>query len=154
RPDQQQLAVGRYDGALLLLDAKTGKVQAQPLPVKPEPIKVKIPPSKPPRLKGLNPDAGPRGKKLAVTFVVDSPYGVPFMDAVINHPGARTAWVKQGLPGSGRALISLTSPPDTPPGVYQVKLKNEAGESNSLPFTVDLFDATQEIEPNDSPRTG
>ena len=37
RPDQKQLAVGRYDGALVLLDAATGKVQRQPLPVKPKP---------------------------------------------------------------------------------------------------------------------
>jgi hypothetical protein len=32
RPDGKQLAVGRFDGVLVLLDEKTGKVQAQPLP--------------------------------------------------------------------------------------------------------------------------
>jgi hypothetical protein len=35
RPDGKQLALGRYDGALLLVDADTGKVQGQPLPLKP-----------------------------------------------------------------------------------------------------------------------
>ncbi len=37
RPDRKQLALGRYDGALLLVDAADGKVQAQPLPLKPQP---------------------------------------------------------------------------------------------------------------------
>src|SRR5262249_26323144 len=36
RHDQKQLALGRYDGALVLLDAATGKVQGQPLPAKPK----------------------------------------------------------------------------------------------------------------------
>jgi WD40 repeat protein len=34
RPDRQQVALGRYDGTAVLLDAATGKVQAQPLPAK------------------------------------------------------------------------------------------------------------------------
>lgn len=34
--DHKQIALGRYDGALLLLDEATGKVQAQPLPAKPK----------------------------------------------------------------------------------------------------------------------
>jgi DNA-binding beta-propeller fold protein YncE len=34
RPDGKQLAVGRYDGVLQLLDPGTGKVQAQPLPLR------------------------------------------------------------------------------------------------------------------------
>src|SRR5262249_15138435 len=37
RPDREQLAVGRFDGALVLLDEATGKVQRQPLPEKPRP---------------------------------------------------------------------------------------------------------------------
>ncbi len=42
RGDGKQLAVGRYDGALLLLDEASGKVQKEPLPLKakePEPKK-------------------------------------------------------------------------------------------------------------------
>ena len=34
RPDGKQLAVGRYDGVLQLLDSATGKVQAEPLPLR------------------------------------------------------------------------------------------------------------------------
>ncbi|HTU24802.1 MAG TPA: c-type cytochrome domain-containing protein, partial [Pirellulales bacterium] len=37
RPDGKQLALGRYDGVLVLLDAATGKRQAEPLPIKPKP---------------------------------------------------------------------------------------------------------------------
>jgi hypothetical protein len=37
RPDHKQLAVGRYDGVLSLLDEATGKVQSEPLPRKPSP---------------------------------------------------------------------------------------------------------------------
>src|SRR5207244_4094620 len=51
RPDGKQLAVGRFDGVLVLLDEKTGKVQAQPLPIKP----------KPPLFKKLSPASGRRG---------------------------------------------------------------------------------------------
>src|SRR5205807_8091429 len=44
-PKGKQFALGRFDGALLLLDEATGKVQAQPLPLKQKdvpPIKTMI----------------------------------------------------------------------------------------------------------------
>ena len=37
RPDGKQLALGRYDGVLVLLDTATGKPQSEPLPIKPKP---------------------------------------------------------------------------------------------------------------------
>jgi dipeptidyl aminopeptidase/acylaminoacyl peptidase len=142
RPDQQQLAVGRYDGALVLLGVATGKIQAQPLPIKP----------RPPVLKQLSPNAGARGKPLAVTVAADRADSLT--SVVVNHPGVRSTRQSGETASPGRVSFQLTFPLDTPPGVYQVKLKNEAGESNALPFTVDLFDQTAEVEPNDSPRTG
>jgi WD40 repeat protein len=39
RSDGKQLAVGRWDGTLVLLDEATGKVQSEPLPVKQKPPK-------------------------------------------------------------------------------------------------------------------
>src|SRR5262249_55730162 len=46
RPDRKQVALGRYDGAVVLLDAATGKVQAQPLPLKPvPPVLAKVTPA-------------------------------------------------------------------------------------------------------------
>jgi len=49
RPDGKQLALGRYDGVLVLLDAATGKRQAQPLPIKPKPPLVEKEPNDSPR---------------------------------------------------------------------------------------------------------
>ena len=57
RPDGQQLAVGRYDGVLMLIDAAGGKTVAEPLPPKP----------KPPQVAKLSPDFGPRGRTVRVT---------------------------------------------------------------------------------------
>jgi hypothetical protein len=49
RPDGKQLALGRYDGVLVLLDAATGKRQAEPLPIKPKPPIVEKEPNDSPR---------------------------------------------------------------------------------------------------------
>ena len=48
--DQKQIAVGRFDGALVLLNAENGKTTSQPLPAKP----------KPPLLQRLLPNNGVR----------------------------------------------------------------------------------------------
>src|SRR5439155_9081655 len=57
RPDGKQLAVGRFDGAGVLLDADTGKLQAQALPAK----ALKIVAER------LTPVGGQRGKTTRVT---------------------------------------------------------------------------------------
>jgi dipeptidyl aminopeptidase/acylaminoacyl peptidase len=49
RPDGQQIALGRYDGVLVLLDAATGKPQGELLPVKPKPPIVESEPNESPR---------------------------------------------------------------------------------------------------------
>jgi hypothetical protein len=49
RPDGKQLALGRYDGVLVLLDASTGKPQAEPLPLKPKPPVAESEPNDSPR---------------------------------------------------------------------------------------------------------
>src|SRR5262249_60562975 len=58
RPDGKQLAIGRFDGVLQLIDADTGKVLAEPLPVKP----------KPPTVSKLTPNFGARGQTVRVTI--------------------------------------------------------------------------------------
>ncbi len=58
RPDGKQASLGRFDGALVVLDTADGKTVAQPLPVKP----------KPPVLMKITPDAGPRGHTVRVTL--------------------------------------------------------------------------------------
>jgi hypothetical protein len=49
RSDGKQIALGRYDGVLALLDATTGKTQAEPLPIKPKPPIAEVEPNDSPR---------------------------------------------------------------------------------------------------------
>jgi hypothetical protein len=141
RHDQKQLALGRYDGTLLLLDEKTGAVQGQPLPAKP----------KPPLVQKIAPAAGKRGGQNEVTF-----YGadLPQVDELV----ANFALVKGSIsfdPKSAQEL-SVRFMPDAkvPPGVYQIGLKSLQGASKTVPYIVDAFDLVEDQEPNNSPGTG
>jgi len=49
RPDGKQLALGRYDGALILLDTTTGQLQGELLPIKPKPPLAEKEPNDSPR---------------------------------------------------------------------------------------------------------
>jgi hypothetical protein len=141
RPDHKQLALGRYDGVLALLDEATGKVQSEPLPVKP----------KPPQVTKVSPAAAQRGKSVRVTL--EGKYLDQATDVIVGQPGVVAKLLADGrTPNSVQA--DLTFPPTTPAGVYQVSLKGPAGQSGSVPFTVDAFGVIQEKEPNDSPTTG
>jgi WD40 repeat protein len=138
RPDQRQLAVGRFDGALVLLDAATGKVVGQPLPLKP----------RPPVLSALTPAFGPRGRPLTLRL-----QGKHLLGAEVVAPTLGKAVVLPG--GRDEAIeVRLTVPPTTPAGNHTLAVKTPAGQSAARTFTVDLFDAVREAEPNDSPRTG
>ncbi len=141
RPDGKQLAIGRFDGVLVLLDEKTGKPMAQPLPAKP----------KPPVIEKLTPASGPRGKAIDVTVLAkgDRP-----MQLIAGHPGVVVTPLPVAASAPDTLAFRIVFPATTPAGKYDLKLKNEAGESIPLSFTVDLFDEQKEIEPNDSPRTG
>jgi WD40 repeat protein len=139
-----QIALGRYDGALVLLDEKSGKVQSQPLPVKP----------KPPQLSKLSPAFGQRGKAVRVTF--DRKNLDASATVTANHPGV-TVKVVQGparQAGPTSMQADVTFPADTPAGVYQLSLKTAGGQSAALPFIVDLFPVTAKTGPNDAPSTG
>jgi WD40 repeat protein len=125
RPDHAQLAIGRYDGALVLLEEKTGKPQSQPLPAKP----------KPPTLKGMTPNAGTRDQ--SVRIVLD---GTELHDATsisIALPAGNLE-VKPDKSGD-RPEFVVAIPKNVPAGAYPLKVKTPAGESASLPFIVDLF---------------
>lgn len=127
RPDQKQIAVGRYDGALVLLDEANGKAQTQPLPVKP----------KPPKLDKITPPAGPRGQGLRLKLEGQNLKDI--VDVTTNVPGA-TAVVNKGATDN-RAEAVLTIPANTPAGVYQVSVKAPGGQSSNVAFTVDCFAA-------------
>ncbi len=138
RPDQKQLAVGRFDGALVLLEEATGKVISQPLPRKP----------KTPALNKITPATGVRGRTIKLTLE-----GKDFEDVsetLTSIPGA----VARGASKGTTALeVQLTVPPHTPAGTYQISLKSAAGQSAQQPFIVDLFSPIEEIEQRASPRT-
>jgi hypothetical protein len=139
RPDGKQLAIGHFDGALLLLEAATGKVQAQPLPSKP----------RPPVLEKLTPAAAPRGQTVQVDLVGKNLSEV--REVAVAIPGS-TALVLPGGSAEKRS-VRITIPATAPAGVYPVQVKTDGGVSGSVSFTVDLFGLIAEGEPNDSPRT-
>jgi hypothetical protein len=138
RPDGKQLALGRFDGALLLVGDKT----LQPLPAKREP----------PQLSKVTPASAHRGHPVRVVFegknlddVSEVVSSFPFASAKILPRDKADA----GLP------VELQFPADAPSGIrLKLALKNAAGKGNELPFEIDLFDLAKEHEPNDSPGTG
>ncbi|HEY1859302.1 MAG TPA: hypothetical protein VGG61_03055, partial [Gemmataceae bacterium] len=141
RPDHQQIALGRYDGTVVLLDATTGKVQAEPLPIKP----------KPPQITKLTPSSAQRGQKTRLVF--EGKYLESATELSASLPGVVIAI----LPKNGQAAsleADVTFPATTAAGVYQLTLKSPAGNSMPINFTVDLFAQIAEVEPNNSPGTG
>lgn len=141
RPDHKQVALGRYDGALVLLDEATGQVQSQPLPAKP----------KPPQLNKLAPASGQRGISVRVRLEGSQLDGVSQIN--VNHAGGAAKIVLEGR--SATALhADLLFPASTPAGAYQVSVKNAVGESAAQTFFVDRYASVPEQEPNDTPGTG
>jgi WD40 repeat protein len=140
RPDRGQLAIGRYDGGLVLLDEATGKVQAEPLPPKP----------KVPILTKLTPSAGQRGQSLSVALEGKYLSGA---EIIVSAPDTKAVVREGSKPDS--LNLTLAFPATTPAGVYQVHVKTAAGQSKPLPFTVDPFAAVPESAASkDSPLTG
>jgi hypothetical protein len=140
RPDGKQLAIGRYDGALVLLDEATGKLQAQPLPIKP----------KPPVLNKLLPSSGIRGQTVSVEL--EGRHLVEGLEVSAAMPGARVEVVPGG--NSEKRKVRLTIPPHTPAGIIPLQVKTAGGASAAQNFIVDWYAPAAEKEPNDSPRTG
>jgi hypothetical protein len=141
RPDRKQFSLGRYDGTASLVEEATGKVQAQPLPVKP----------RPPQLNKLSPEAVQRGRPVTVVFEGQHLDGAA--EVTVQHAGAVAKLVPDTkLPTT--LVAEVTFPAGTPPGVYKVGLKNAVGSSALNTLIVDPFPAIGEKEPNDSPGTG
>jgi mono/diheme cytochrome c family protein len=140
-PDHKYLALGRYDGVAQILDETTGKVVAEPLPIKP----------KPPVLSRLTPSSGRVGVPVRLTFT--GKHLDQALEVTATGTGVQAKLVTDSAtPNSVQA--DVTFPADSPAGVYKLGLKSALGQTVQLPFTVDLFTPVQEVEPNDSPRTG
>lgn len=138
-PDGKQFALGRYDGACLLVDSSTGKPGPQPLPEKP----------KPPKVDGLKPNAGRLGQ--SVTLAVSGEHLAPATEVLVSPAGLEAKLLPGGDGASRRVVLKI--PPGATPGSFQVKLKSPTGESNSLEFYVDRFETKMEPAGNDAPAT-
>jgi len=140
RSDRKQIAIGRYDGVLVLLEEATGKVQGEPLPAKP----------KPPVLNKATPPSAVRGQTLRVKLEGQNLDGATGVTAAL--PGFKAVVVPGG---AGAALdVDVTVPADAAPGQYPLTVKTPGGASGPLPFIVDRFTPVMKVGPNDSPRTG
>jgi hypothetical protein len=141
RPDRKQLAVGRYDGVLALLDEPTGKVEKQPLPVKPKPA----------QLNKLTPNFGLRGAAVRITLEGQHLDGVSGVSA--NHAGVAVKLLTEGRTATALP-VEIKFPGDAQSGAYTFTAKNAAGDSNAVTFFVDPYATSAEQEPNDTPGTG
>ena len=138
-PDGKQVAVGRFDGVLQLLDA-AGKLASQPLPEKP----------KPPTVGALTPSFGVRGQTVKV--VID---GTGLVDGFTVESGVPAATVKI-LPGGGatQRTVELTLPATMPAGPVPLTVKTPAGSVAAPPFFADRFAVALDSAGNDSARRG
>src|SRR5262249_659560 len=145
RHDQKQLALGRYDGALVLLDEKTGEIKGQSSPAKP----------KVPQVQKIAPGAGQRGTWTSVTFHgTDLRHADELVcDILAKNLKVFTAvWPDKDTDKEQGFHFLIDA--GTPPGVYPIGLRSPHGASKTLPFIVDAFKLVQEKEPNNSPGTG
>ena len=154
-PDGKHIAIGRYDGQVLVLD-KSGKVQFQIGDKKKPESKQKGKQTKqtkasPPQVSKVIPAASQRGKPIRVAFQGKNLHEVQAI--VINHAGAKAAKLSASKDGTDLEA-EVVFPSTTPAGVYQLTLQNEAGKSKPVSFTVDLFNRVEEKEPNNTPGTG
>ncbi len=139
RPDRLQVAVGRYDGKLVLLEEATGKVQSEPLPAKP----------KPPTLNKITPPAATRGQTIALKLEGKDLKQATEITTTI--PGAKV--VLAPGPASSQREAQVVIPATIPAGSYTFAVKTPAGTSAALPFVVDLFAPVAETEGRQALRT-
>jgi WD40 repeat protein len=139
RPDGKQVAVGRFDGVLQLLDAENGKATSEPLPEKP----------KPPMVGKITPNFGKRFSKFQVTLEGQHLDGE--LTITSSVPGVTVqVW---GPPGPKRqAEISIA--PDAPVGPVTLTPKSAAGAGTPFTFIVDRYAAVSDAAEIDSARKG
>jgi WD40 repeat protein len=139
RPDGKQVAVGRFDGVLQLIDTDTGKVTGEPLPEKP----------KPPTVGKLTPNFGPRGQKVRILAEGARLRGE--LKVTANVPGVSV----QVLPESGdRRDLVIDIAATVPPGQVALTFTTPAGSSAPINFIVDRYPVSTDSAAIDSARRG
>lgn len=134
RPDGKQLAIGRFDGKVLLLDATTGAVQSTPLPAKPA-------------VTAVSPAALVRGTPTKLTLTGT---GLDRLTAVrATVPGVE---VKLG-PASGPDRREVTITAVTRLGPVGLVATSDTGNTKEVGISIDAFPAATESVRSDSART-
>lgn len=138
RLDGKQLAVGRFDGVLQLLDPTTGKLIAQPMPEKP----------KPPTIGNLAPSQAKRGETVQV--VVRGRALSDDLAVASSLPGV----VAKLIPGGSdsQRTIELTIPPTVQLGPIPLVFKTAGGSVSYGSFFADRFPVAVDSAGNDSAR--
>src|SRR4051794_2662681 len=119
RPDGKQLAVGRFDGVLQLIDTATGKAAGEPLPEKP----------KPPAVGRLNPNFGQRG--TTVRLAVEGQHLDADLSAAPDAPGVA---VKVGPGTATKRELEIELAPDARAGPVGLTFKTAAGAAAPVTF--------------------
>jgi WD40 repeat protein len=139
RPDGKQLAIGRFDGVLQLIDTDTGKPTSEPLPEKP----------KPPTVGKVTPNFGKRFSKFQLTLEGQHLDGD--LSIASSVPGVTvTTWGPSGP--TRRAEISIA--PDAPVGPVLLTPKTAAGSGTPFTFVVDRYLVVSDAATIDSAKNG
>lgn len=149
RPDQKQLALGRYDGQVVFIDVVSGKATTALLPASTVTGTAQTSVQKPlpkPEAKKISPNEGRRGVPIRVA--IEGSHLEQVTDLVFATPGPTAKIVSKSL---AKLEAEIQFPPTTPAGMQQIHVKNSAGTSAPLSFVVDLFAAVTVRENNDSP---
>src|SRR5262245_36409254 len=153
-PDQKQLALGRYDGVVVLLNAEAGRVEREigtpaAAQKKEQPDKQPAPRKEPAfSIKKLTPDAGPRGVPLQLTVEGDGLDRVT--EATLPQLKLNVEIIEKAPNNLKLRLLALST---TTASRYSLTLK--AGEASaSADLIIDAFPAISEKEGNNSPGTG
>jgi WD40 repeat protein len=146
RPDGKQIALGRYDGVVVLLDEATGKVQAKIGATESAKKQAAAPPKKiEPKIKQITPAAVVRGRSATVRLAGDALDELTGISTTI--PGAKVVL----RPGSS---VEMTVPASTTPGGYKLQGKSQGDASVEATIIVDAYDVVPEKDAGGSPATG
>ena len=149
-PDGSRLAVGRYDGSLALLDAKTGAVAVG---LREAPAAAPPAPTAKPELArnaSLNPPSprvAVRGSKVRVTLTGT---GVGRASQVVIDTPEVVATLVQA-PAADRLEVDLDIAADAPPGGHVLAVRSPLGRSPGQVILITAEPDVPGVEPDDEP---
>ncbi|MBX7167110.1 MAG: pre-peptidase C-terminal domain-containing protein [Pirellulales bacterium] len=135
-PDGKQLAIGRLDGSLTLVDVETAETV--------KPMKPDLATAEP---RGLQRTAGGR-IRLTGKHLVE-------IEQLEFEPAGPVARLAADQPATASELwIDVNVPAEAPLGSYSLRLVNPGGRSNAVRLELDDLVQAQEAEPNGAPDAG